>query len=60
MNDWLMVSECGRFRCRKFYLGDVLNDPGECHYQLFDERGMTCGPPELSFVEAKRHAEVNA
>lgn len=53
VNDWLMVTKCGRFRCRKFYLGDVLNDPGECHYQIFDERGLTIGPPTKSFSAAR-------
>jgi hypothetical protein len=56
VNNWLMETKCGKFRCRKYYLGDVLDDPGECRYQLFAENRMRCGPPADSFAKAQQFA----
>jgi hypothetical protein len=60
VSNWLMQTICGRYRCRKFYSGDVLNDPGEVRYQVFGARGLTCGPPQTSFAAAQAVAERDA
>ena len=55
VNDWLMETTDHRFRCRKFYSGNVLNEPGEVRYQLYGPDGITRGPAEPSFDMARRH-----
>lgn len=58
VNDWLMATECGRFRCRKFWNGgDAMIDPGELRYQLYGPDGMRVGPPCDSFAGARGYAE---
>jgi hypothetical protein len=58
VSDWMMVTTCGRFRCRKYYSGDVLNEPGPVRYQLFGSNGLTCGPPADSFAAIQVPASV--
>lgn len=57
LSDWVMVTTCGRYRCRKFYAGDVLNEPGPVRYQLLGPDGITRGPPQASFEHVERLAE---
>jgi hypothetical protein len=57
LSDWVMVTTCGRFRCRKFYAGDVLNEPGPVRYQLIGPDGITRGAPQASFEHVERLAE---
>lgn len=57
VSDWYMQTACGKFRCRKYYSGDVLDDPGPVRYQLYSASGIPWGPPQESFVNARRLAE---
>ena len=60
VNDWLMRTSCGTFRCRKFIPGDA-NDPGAPRYQLellMEGRWhYKFGRPLESFKAAREAAE---
>lgn len=56
VNNSVMETECGRFRCRRYFPGEVLTDPGERCYQLY-KRGIRCGPPLASFALVAQYAE---
>ena len=60
VNDWLMVTTCGRYRCRKFYSGDVLSEPGPLRYQLMGPDGLTRGPTLDSFGAIRKLASRGA
>jgi hypothetical protein len=56
VNDSVLETECGNFRCRKYWTGDdVLTDAGELRYQLYGPDGMRLGPPAISFIVARAH-----
>lgn len=58
VNNWLMETECRRYRCRKYVSGeDVMSDPGEVRYQLYGPNGMRLGAPAQSFGLARARAE---
>jgi hypothetical protein len=62
VNDWLMRTACGRYRCRKYIPGESIDtDSGPPKYQLEmlvqDLWYYRCGPPVDSFKEAKAAAE---
>jgi hypothetical protein len=55
VNDWLLETDCGTYRCRKYRTGDdVMTDPGEIRYQLYGPNGQRLGPPQESFAACKR------
>jgi hypothetical protein len=62
VNDWLMRTQCGRYRCRKYVPGESIDvDARPPKYQLemlvADSWFYRCGPPLDSFKEARAAAQ---
>lgn len=64
VNDWLMVTECGNYRCRKMNANELTDDKGNLlfqppllRYQLYGPNGMTLGARQVSFADCRRLAQ---
>ncbi len=58
VSPWFVESECRRYACRRYYPGDVLNEPGEARYQM-SCRGTRIDLPQGSFDKAAAIAEAH-